>query len=320
MARDLPSLNAVRMFEAAARHGNFTRAAEQLFVTQGAVSRQIKQLEEDLDQTLFRRDGPKVELTEAGERLYRSVEEALSILRRGTLEIRRMSAAPMLTISVLPSFAAKWLVPRLGHFQEAHNDIDIRLAASYDPVDFARRPDIDLSIRFGTGSWKSVYSECIISERMFPVCSPAYLREVGSLSLPRDIAKQPLLYAIDGYDQWNDWFEAANVAPPAVQRGPQYSDELMLQQAAIEGQGVALVRSLLASDEIRAGRLHQMSEISIVARNCYYFVCPIGRETELHIGVFLEWLRGEASKTEFACENLLTCDSSREVEPVVSAS
>lgn len=294
MARDLPSLNAVRMFEAAARHRNFTRAAEQLFVTQGAVSRQVKQLEQELNQALFRRDGPKLELTDAGKRFYRSVEEGLTIIRRGTMEMRRQSATPTLTISVLPSFAAKWLVPRVAQFQQRHKNIELRLAASYDPVDFVRRPDVDLAIRFGTGEWTDIYSERLICEEMFPVCSPGLLQRIADPSTPRCLLGQPLLYATNGYDQWRDWFKAAGTEPPADARGPRYNDALMLQQAAIEGQGIALVRSLLVSDELRAGRLVRLFDIAIPSRYSYYFVCPEGRESEENTLLFLSWLRKEA--------------------------
>lgn len=304
MKRDLPSLNAVRMFEAAARHRNFTRAAEQLFVTQGAVSRQIKQLEQDLEHELFRRDGPKLELTEAGERFYAAVQDGLDILRRGTMELRRLRATPALTISVLPSFAAKWLVPRIVHFQRGHGDIELRLATSYDPVDFVQRPDIDIAIRFGSGGWSGIYSECLINEQMFPVCSPAFLERAGGFNAPCELLRQQLIYAVDGYDQWPDWFDAVAVTAPDEARGPRYSDELLLHQAAMEGHGIALVRSLLVADELRAGRLVRLFDTSIPSKRSYYFVCPPGRENEDKTQSFLEWLRLEALQTDAACENL----------------
>jgi LysR family transcriptional regulator, glycine cleavage system transcriptional activator len=290
------------MFEAAARHGNFTRAAEQLHVTQGAVSRQIKHLEDDLGLALFQRDGPKIELTDAGALLFKAADEALAILRRGTVDLRRLSATPTLTVSVLPSFAAKWLVPRMSGFQDEHKDIDIRLAADYEPVDFSRRPDIDLAIRFGTGHWSGLYSECLINEQLFPACSAEFLRSTGTVRDPRALHDLPLLFASGQYDQWDDWFEAAGVEPRRLARGPQYSDASMLLQAAIEGQGVALVRSLLSEEDIRAGRLIRLFETTIDSRYSYYFVCPQGRENDGKIQSFLRWLRAEASKTASACK------------------
>lgn len=300
MSRDLPSLNAVRMFEVAARHLNFTRAAEQLYVTQGAVSRQVKHLEQDLGQLLFRRDGPKLELTNAGVSFYRATEEALAIIRRSTLEMKRLSAKPMLTLSILPSLAAKWLLPRITSFQHDNNDIDLRLATSYDAVDFNQRPDIDIAIRFGSGDWPNLYSKRLINEQVFPVCSPTFLANAKKLSRPEDIAKQPLIFASGEYDQWSDWFEAAGVLAPAHQDGPIYNDALLLIQSAIEGQGVTLGRSLLVDDELRSGRLVRLFDISVACANSYFFVCPDGREQEANIASLMQWLVEEARMSEVA--------------------
>ena len=317
MSRDLPSLNAVRMFEAAAQHRNFTRAAEQLFVTQGAVSRQIKRLEQDLHQMLFHRDGPKLELTEAGKRFHKAVEEGLGIIRRSTLELKRRSAIPTLTISVLPSFAANWLVLRIVEFQRENGNIELRVAASYEPVDFVRRPDVDVAIRFGTGLWKGVYSECLINEQIFPVCSPGFLQLAKGLQQPEDLLRFQLIYAGGDNDHWHQWFEAANISPPSDLRGPQYSDELLLHQAAIKGQGITLARSLLVADELHSGRLVRLFDISIASRNSYYFVCPTGRETEEKIQLLLHWLRHEALQSNSACENLVEASRLAEHDHIV---
>jgi LysR family glycine cleavage system transcriptional activator len=307
MSRDLPSLNAVRMFEAAAHHRNFTRAAEQLFVTQGAVSRQIKRLEQDLNQMLFLRDGPKLELTNAGDRFYKAVAEGLGIIRRSTLEMKRLSAIPTLTISVLPFFAANWLVPRMVEFQRENDNIELRIAASYEPVDFLRRPDIDVAIRFGTGHWQGIYSECLINEQIFPVCSPVFLTRAKGLQQPEDLLRFQLIYADNDNDQWDHWFEAAHISPPTDQSGPRYSNELLLHQAAIKGQGITLARSLLVADEIQAGRLVRLFDISVTSTNSYYFVCSAGRETEENIQLLLLWLRQAALQSNSACVNL--CES-----------
>ena len=301
MARDLPSLNAIKMFEAAARHGNFTRAAEELHVTQGAVSRQVKHLEDDLRLNLFRRDGPKIELTDAGELLFEVAEEALAILRRGTVDLKRMAAVPTLTVSVLPSFAAKWLIPRISDFQQKHEKIDIRLAADYQIVDFSLWPDIDLAIRFGAGRWDGLYSECLINEHMFPVCSPEFLRSNPDIAEPEALLNLPLLYASGQYDQWGEWFAAAGLKVSRNTRGPRYSDASMLLQAAIEGQGVALARSLLSDEDIRTGRLVRLFDTTIRSRYCYFFVCPKGREDDEKIQYFLHWLRGEVRKMGWVC-------------------
>ena len=304
LGRDLPPLNAVRMFEVAAQTQNFTTAAEYLHVTQGAVSRQIKNLEADLQAQLFERDGSNVRLTESGERFYRSVKEGLDVLRSGTESIRRPKSTPVLNISVLPSFAAKWLVSRIVDFQREHQNIELRIAASYDLIDFSLRPDIDAGIRFGQGNWKNVYKECLISEQTFPVCSPEFLENQHQIRSPEDLLDVPLIYAGPRCDEWSRWFEAAGVTPPNPGRGPRYSDELMLHQAAIRGQGVTLARSLLVSDELESGRLVRLFDLSIESTSKYYFVCLKGRESEGRIAILLDWLRQEALKTNSACENL----------------
>jgi len=304
MSRDLPSLNAIRMFEAAARHQNFTRAAEVLFVTQGAVSRQVKRLEDELGCELFKRDGPKLQLTDHGARFYDAISEALGLVRRGTLELRRAMSVPSLNVSVLPSFAAKWLVQRLASFQDYHGNIEVRISASYDQVDFLMRPDIDAAIRWGQGGWPGTYWECLLTERLFPVCSPGFLREHQHPRSPDELAALPLVRTIEEFDQWDEWFAAAGGSAPRA-RGPiRYSDALLLQQAAIEGQGVALARSLLVEDELKAGRLIRLFDESIASSNNFYFVCPTRQKDNETLVSFLNWLRNEARQSDSACEDL----------------
>lgn len=301
MPRDLPPLNAVRMFESAARHESFTKAADELHVTQGAVSRQIKHLEDDLGQKLFRREGPKVELTGAGEQYLQAVTEALGILRRSTALLRGQSGPPTLTISVLPSFAAKWLVARLPDFQDRYPDVDVRIAASYEVVDFNLSPDIDLAIRMGEGGWTQLYSECLFREQLFPVCSPRFRDAAGDRLRIDKLGELSLLHASGKYDQWADWFAAADAAPPRKKRGPSFSDTSLLLKAASEGQGIALVRDLLAEEDLRSGRLVRLFDISVDSRFNYYFVCPGGREESDKVAPFLEWLRTEARETAVSC-------------------
>lgn len=304
MNRDMPSLNAVRMFEAAARLQNFTRAAEVLFVTQGAVSRQVKQLEDQLGCELFTRDGPKLQLTEEGAQFYSAVSQGLGAIRRGTLELKRALSTPTLTISVLPSFAATWLVNRVIRFQEHHKNIEVRISASHEPVDFTLRPDIDAAIRWGQGDWPGTYSECLLTEKLFPVCSPGYIQQNGRPGAPEDLVDVPLIRPTDEFDQWNDWFRLAGVTAPRPTENLRYSDALMLQQAALEGHGVALARSLLVEDELKSGRLIRLFKPSINSMNNFYFVCPLKQKDDITLRKFLEWLRDEAKLSNNACEDL----------------
>lgn len=287
MARDLPSLNAIRVFDAAARHLNFSRAADELSVTQSAVSRQIKLLEGQLGQALFARSGPVLCLTPAGALYQAKVAEALTVLRRGTAELRRAAASPALTVSVLPSFASKWLVPRLSEFEREHPNVELRLAASYGVVDFTTDVDVDVAIRLGRGGWANVHATRLTALSVFPVCSPAAARR---LHKPADMLRERLLTDDSIYDEWSRWFDKAGVEyRPTDTR--HFSDDIMLLQAAIAGQGITLARVVIAQDELDSGRLVRPFETSILSAFQYHLVCPPERLAEPNIQALLAWLQ-----------------------------
>lgn len=287
MARDLPSLNAVRIFECAARHLNFSRAADELCVTQGAVSRQIKVLEEQLGIGLFERAGPKLGLTNAGEYYQRTVGEALNLLRRGTAELRRSSALPTLTVSVLPTFAMKLLVPRIADFQRSNPNILLRMAASYQLVDFATEVDIDAAVRLGRGNWPGVHATRLTASHIFPVCSPKVARNIRK---PVDISRCRRLIDDSMYDEWARWFKASG-AEDRPGDTLYIDDDNLLLQAAIAGQGVTLAREIIARDELEAGRLVRPFETSVLSTFQYYFVCLPERFAEPEIQALYKWLR-----------------------------
>jgi len=294
MPRDLPPLNALRAFESAAQHLNFTKASEELFVTQGAVSRQIKRLEQDLGRPLFHRDGPKIELTPSGATFRDAISEGLAVIRQGTARVRRQAATPTLTLSVLPSFATLWLVPRIVDFQQEHPDLELRLSCSYDLVDFHRAPEIDAAIRFGRGSWPGVYVERLFDSEVFPVCSPALLKGNSPFKSKTEILDYPLIYATEAMDDWERWFAAADIEFPKQQPTTRYGDHMALQQAAMEGQGITLARSLLVEPNLSSGRLIKPIDISIRSQFSYYFVCPPGVQDSEHVGTFFSWLKRQA--------------------------
>jgi len=285
--RDLPSLNAVRIFESAARHLNFSRAADELSVTQGAVSRQIKVLEEQLGLPLFERAGPKLSLTSAGEYYQGKVSEALTLLRRGTAELRQTTASPRLTVSVLPTFATKLLVPRIGDFERRNPQVSLRLAASYKLIDFATELDIDVAIRLGRGNWPGVHATRLTASHVFPVCNPSVARK---LRQPLDILRQRRLVDNSIYDEWGRWFKAvgANDEPGDTR---QIDDDNMLLQAAIEGHGVMLARAIIAQDDLDAGRLVRPFDVSVLSSFQYYFVCLPERLEEPDMQAFYVWIR-----------------------------
>ena len=249
MPRSLPPLNALRAFEAAARHGSFTRAAGELFVTQGAVSQQVKALELDLGAKLFHRAPSGLELTDSGRDYLGVVREALDRIALGTERLRRRQGSGALTVSVSPDFAAKFLVHRLGRFSHEHPEISLRISADLHHVDFAR-DNVDMAVRHGDGNWPGLEAARLCPERLFAVCSPGLVPKFGDLFGAADLLKLPLLHH-DDREIWVDWFEAAGVPGVDLSRGPVMNRAAMLIDAAVNGQGVALTCTTLAAADIR---------------------------------------------------------------------
>jgi LysR family glycine cleavage system transcriptional activator len=292
--RDLPPLNAVRVFEAAARHENFSRAAEELNVTQSAVSRQIQHLEEQLSCSLFVRSGPRLTLTQTGREYQAIIQNGLSIIRRGTHRLFGSQTRPVITISSVPSLVSRWLVPRLVDFEQKNPDVSVRLNATFHKVDFAIETDIDAGIRFGEGRWSGLVSELLVDEVMFPVCSPEIARR---LERPADLVEQRLLVEDPNWDLWSYWLKAVGLAS-LPNAGDRLSEDYNVQlQAAALGHGVALGRSLLAADDLRAGRLVCPFKVSVRSPIQYFFVCPPERLNEPIIARTLDWLRSAARET-----------------------
>ena len=251
MSRRLPSLNAVKAFEAAARSRSFTRAAEELFVTSGAVSQQVKALETELEVKLFHRERHRLVITEAGREYFAVVRDALDRIALGTERLTHRPRSGVLTVSVSPDFAAKWLVGRLGRFAESHPEVDLRVAANDQRVDFARE-DVDLAVRHGDGQWPELEVVQLSYERLFPVCSPKLLRGRNRPTSASDLLRFPLLRLAE-WTNWGRWFEAAGVVTQAVP-GPVLNRASMLIDAAIDGQGIALARTVLAALDLIHGR------------------------------------------------------------------
>ncbi len=295
MSRRLPSLNALRAFEAAARHLSFTRAADELNVTQAAVSHQIKALEEQLGITLFRRLNRALLLTDEGQMLFPGVRDALDSLAEATQRVKAHEAGGPLTVSTLPSFAAKWLVPRMSRFQDCHPEIELRIAAAERLVDFTR-DNVDVAIRFGDGGWPGVHAELVAEEAGTPVCSPALL---DRLREPRDLAAFTLLHEemlpLEPFPSWATWLEAAGVTDIDATRGPRFSHTHMMLQAAMDGQGVALSGSLLVDDDIAAGRLVAPFDLKLPSGFAYYLVCPAAAADRPKIKAFWRWVVEETA-------------------------
>jgi LysR family glycine cleavage system transcriptional activator len=293
MAARLPPMNTLRAFEAAARHLSFTLAAEELHVTQAAVSHQIRTLEEALGVRLFRRLNRAIRLTEEGQEFVGEVRKALSHLATAVEKLAAPDAGGPLTVSVLPSFAAKWLVPRLGRFRIKHPEIDVRISPSIQLTDF-QRDDVDMAVRYGKGDYEGLSSERLMTEDIFPVCSPALLVGPNALAAPQDLRHHTLLHD-DAYVDWTMWLLVAGVEGVDPRQGPFFTDSALVIQAAVEGQGVALARGALAAGDIEAGRLVKPFDIAIPTEYAYYVVSPKATMQHPKIAAFREWLLDEAA-------------------------
>ena len=292
MKRDLPSLNAIRMFEAAARTQSFTKAAAELHVTQGAVSRQIAILEEQLGRELFKRKGPQLTLTEAGRQYQAVVEDAMETIRKGTLKISGTKQTSQLTISVLPSFATYWLMPRMPSLEQAIPNIKVRLSASHANVDFNSDTEIDFAIRMAKGNWPGLYSRQFTRHELFPVCAPALAERVHSIEglLEQKLIGEPL-----PFDEWQRWFKHNKVKfRPKEERT--YNDTVIQIQAALDGMGVILARDAFVKSLLESRRLVRLFNTSVLSEYQYYFVCPQQRLANETIKTLHDWFI-EAGRT-----------------------
>ena len=292
MTRRIPPLTALRAFEAAGRHLSFTKAADELHVTQAAVSHQVKSLEEHLGLRLFRRLNRTLLLTDAGQLYLPPLTDAFECIDRATHRLRRQLDRARLTVSVLPSFAAGWLVPRLGRFRQRCPDVDLRIDPTAALTDF-RRGDVDLGIRYGRGRYPGLRADWLMREEFYPVCSPRLLEGTVPLRDPADLVHHTLLHDEATVD-WRTWLLAAGVEGVDAERGITVTDSSMLLRAAIAGQGVALARSVLADDEIASGRLVRPFDVDVPAEFAYYLAYPEESAGRTDVAAFREWILEEA--------------------------
>jgi LysR family transcriptional regulator, glycine cleavage system transcriptional activator len=289
----LPSLNALKAFEAAARHESFTRAAEELCVTQGAVSHQVKALELELAIKLFNRERQRLIITEAGRDYLAVVRDALDRIAVGTERLLQRQSGGILTVSTSPDFAAKWLVHRLGHFAEAHAGIDLRVSATMHHVDFARE-DVDMAVRHGDGNWSGLDAVQLSAEQLFAICSPK-LFSGRRLAKPTDILKFPLIH-LDSRADWTKWLRVAGIGDENIRHGPVLNRASMVIDAAINGQGIALARTTLAAWDLINGRLVRPFTEALRLSKTYWIVCPKVTSNLPKIVTFRDWLLAEAAQ------------------------
>lgn len=301
MRRRLPPLNALRSFEAAARHESFTRAADELSVTQGAVSQQVKALEAHLGLKLFNRERRRLAITGAGRDYLGVVRDALDRLALGTERLLQRQDAGSITVSTTPDFAAKWLVHRLGRFHGAHPEISLTISATAHQVDFVQE-DVDVAIRRGNGQWPGLHAERLAAEWLFPVCSPNLLRD-GRIAEPTDLLKSPIFHA-DDREAWERWLDTAGLPPALLASGPVLNSSALVLDAAVDGHGVALARSILAARDLIAGRLVRPFDGALELRRNYWIVCPKAVAAVPKIATFRTWVLAEAATDAEALRGL----------------
>jgi LysR family glycine cleavage system transcriptional activator len=295
----LPPLSALRAFETVGRLMSFRRASEELLITQSAVSHHIAALERDLGVRLFTRGARSIAFTPAGERYFMTVRDAFAVIASGTSELRAQTSKVRVSVSVLPSLAANWLVPRLSRFIERHPGIDLVLDPTLRLADI-EASEVDLAIRYGDGRWLGTESRLLMSERLTPVASPALLRGGPPVREPKDVLNHTLLLVSRPYE-WEIW-ASANGLDLSRARTIQLSDYNIALQAALDGQGIALGRLLLVGDRLRKGALVQpFTSVVTSSRAAHWLVTPKRRQPLAAARVVMDWLLKEGADAEAAC-------------------
>ena len=292
MRNRLPPLQTLRALEAAGRRLSMTLAAEELHLTHGAVSRQIKALEAHLGVPLFRRMTRRIELTDAGLSFFGAVTRLLAELAREAEQVRRTSEDTRLVVSSGVSFASKWLTPRLHRLMARYPDLDVQLDVTDNLVDFTKGR-VDVAVRYGSGDYPHAATERMMDETITPVCTPGLRASLGGLHAPEDLARCPLVHEIGMIATWDDWFATMGVLA-ARTRGPGYSHGSMSIEAAIRGEGVALGRSVLVAEDLAAGRLVELFPAArLPVAWGYDLVYRIGSRDNPKVCAFRDWMTDE---------------------------
>lgn len=284
--RRLPNLAALRAFEAAARHQNFSRAAEEVHLTHGAISHQVRALEEDLGIALFSRHGKKIAITSEGEQFAEAVRKALGDIAQAAEVLRKSKQQPRLAVTALPSFAARWLSPRLGQFIEQYPNLEVSLQSSNHLSNFLLE-NIDIGIRFGTGKYPGLVSEHLFDDMYYPVCSPGYNGGVLPNSIA-ELAQCHLLRCL--HEPWEPWFRLAGSHFAEPSGGLIFQDSSMLTRAAVDGQGIALGRHSIVQADVEAGLLLRLFDIALPCSSSYYLVYPELALQKPHVRAFRDWI------------------------------
>ena len=289
--RNLPPLEAVRAFEAAARHLSFNRAAEELHVTPSAVSHRIRALEERLGARLFDRLTRRVVLTREGQALLAPIQSALDQMDAAFRRVRSAGDDGSLTVQASPNFATEWLVPRLLGFQDEHPDIEVKLMTTrgHDGLrlDFE---NVDLAVWYGNGKWPDVTAEKLLREELVPVCSPELLEGDPPLATPEDLREATLIHVLMRIGQWRNWLESAGVEGVDPERGPKFQNTPLALEAAMAGLGVAIANRAFVADHLRDGRLVIPFEQDLPSESAYYLIYPRSGLRRASARAFRQWI------------------------------
>lgn len=287
----LPSLALLRSFECAARHQSFTLAAQELHLTQSAISRQVKELEEVIGTPLFLRLGRRVALTQAGREFAADIAIDLEHIRQTTFKAIAAGAnGTLLRIATLPTFAARWLIPRLPLFEAAYRDVEVHLGTRLEPFDLVEER-FDVAIHYGTHDWPNADLTKLCVEEMIAVASPDFTQALGSLS-PAAIAKQPLLHLDSRPTAWSDWLALQKVEAPALLPGKRFDQFTMVIAATVAGLGLGLLPKYLIEAELKSGQLAQVSKATLKTENAYYLARASGVRSP-HVDGFMRWIRNQ---------------------------
>jgi LysR family glycine cleavage system transcriptional activator len=300
MRRQLPPLNALKAFEAAARHLSISLAANELCVTPAAISHQVRLLEDHIGLPVFERSGRKLALTDAGAAGLEFIRDGFAKFTAAMDAIDSLGEFGVLNVSVAPSFAAKWLLPRLNSFYERHPNIDVRVSASMQLADFAK-DGVDIAIRYGLGRYPDLVSEKLLNETVTPVLSPSLLLSTGAPQAPADLARFTLLHDDSPENDpscpdWSMWLKAAGAGDFDASRGPRFNQASLVIEAAILGRGVALAKSTLAEADLKAGRLVPLFRSAMPVDFSYYLVAPRPKLNLPKVSYFIDWLREQSAE------------------------
>jgi LysR family glycine cleavage system transcriptional activator len=294
MTRRLPPLNALRAFEVAARCGSFTRAAEELFVTQGAVSRHIGTLEDWLKVRLFERGRHGIQLTPQGQAYHATIRAGFDQIEHGTRQIQQSPDEKRLRIKLPPTFAIRWLIPRLARFHALHPEIDVQITTSHQRADFDRE-DIDVSIHSESGPPQGAGWRRLFHDTLLPVCAPGLLKKGPPLRAPRDLAKHVLLCSMNRPSDWPTWLKAAGAKGVDGNSGLKFENAALAYQAAADQLGVIVALLPFVRDDLASGRLVEPFKLRVETRGAYYLARRASHAPPERVRLFEEWVVAESS-------------------------